>query len=900
MNVSFHLLELRFRVLKPVNDLPHFHGAQWSALLRHLLRPHLPGGSSLADGGILLQSVETGFTAYQVGDPIHLGLAVPAPLFPAVRAMLARFTTSPATSGHFQPGVTIALEHAVCRICGGDCFETPCLLDHDHLAEEIDLLRQRDQFSLELISPLRIPRPGGAKDGGHAFLDQAYLFGSDRSAPLERLAAKIRLHEEETGIETLTIVGGAVTWLDLPYGGKDGKTLGGVVGTLRIAGRPSTSLARRLVLGQYLGTGKNGAFGFGGYTIPELAETAKVLPLTRGRTLLNRAATVESLRGALSRLPNSSPGPDGLTTGDLTRAGDPFLERLAGGFRDGECLDGGSRRYHLPKKDGTFRTIHVHNVTERLLHRSVSDTLTPAIDRLLSSSAYAFRRGLNRKNAATALRRLLAEGYTTGIKADIAAFFDSVDTTGLGDLLAGLFPAEPLTALIRQWLERFAAAGIPGLPQGWVLSPLLSNLFLDRFDREMEREGFRLVRYADDFVALSRENQGGDAGMGIIEAALGRLGLRLHPDKTEPLCSGTPLRFLGYLVSAEGIGDQVQENPDDAAAGPWLPLFRDVWCKGAPVYLTSLCRGAWSSGPHLVIRQTDDHTESTPWGAIGRLVVVGRSSFSGGVVYRAMKEAIPVSFIDVMGQTTGHLYSAAGEEPEIVQIQRRHASDPEACLDFSRRIIVAKIQNSADLLRRNDRPLPELKEMAAKAAFADNADSLRGYEGNAARLYFAALSELTAPFEFRSRIYHPPDGPVNVMLSFGYTLIYNRLASVLTDKGFNPRIGFFHQGRGTHAALASDLQEELRFLAERIVLALIHRHEITPESFTDAIIHGKPSCRMSGDGFRAFIHRYEKTMSSVFTWQGRKISYNAYLDEMADNLKRSLKLGIPYEPLRAG
>ena len=177
---AFHLLELRFRVLKPVNDLPHFHGAHWSALLRHLLRPHLPGGSSLADGGILLQTVESGITAYEVGDPVHLGLVVPPPVFPAVRAMLTAFAKSSATAGHFQPGVTIALEQSACRICGGDCLDNPCLIDDHYLAGEIDLLSRLDSFSLELTAPLRLPRPGGTKGEGHAFLDESYLFGDDR------------------------------------------------------------------------------------------------------------------------------------------------------------------------------------------------------------------------------------------------------------------------------------------------------------------------------------------------------------------------------------------------------------------------------------------------------------------------------------------------------------------------------------------------------------------------------------------------------------------------------------------------------------------------------------------------------------------------------------------------
>jgi hypothetical protein len=82
-------------------------------------------------------------------------------------------------------------------------------------------------------------------------------------------------------------------------------------------------------------------------------------------------------------------------------------------------------------------------------------------------------------------------------------------------------------------------------------------------------------------------------------------------------------------------------------------------------------------------------------------------------------------------------------------------------------------------------------------------------------------------------------------------------------------------------------------------LALIHRHEIKPEDFTAAKKKGMTFCRMEGEGFRKFIRRYETTMASSFTGlDGEKMTVNTYLDEMADRLKRTLKLGIPYRALR--
>jgi CRISPR-associated protein Cas1 len=180
---------------------------------------------------------------------------------------------------------------------------------------------------------------------------------------------------------------------------------------------------------------------------------------------------------------------------------------------------------------------------------------------------------------------------------------------------------------------------------------------------------------------------------------------------------------------------------------------------------------------------------------------------------------------------------------------------------------------------------------------AENPESLRGYEGAAARYYYGQIRTCVAPFVFEKRVYHPPDCPVNAMLSFGYTLLYNRLAAVLRDKGFNPAKGFFHVERGRHMALSSDLLETLRHVAERIVLSLIHKHQIDELDFTLTTQNERPVCHVSGESFRVMIRSYEKTMATTFTFEGRKTTWNNYLDEMADMLKRTLSLGTPFNPL---
>jgi CRISPR-associated endonuclease Cas1 len=885
--------------------LHHFHGPQWSGLFRDLLRG-VRGGNSPGPGlppELMVQPIETGILEYRVGETISLGLVVPTASCELVARMLAGFNDSPASGhGHFQPGVTIRLESVTSRLTGQPWHpdDPPsALADMD---AEIDQLCRLDRFSIETLSPIRISRPGGSKIIGHGYCDADFFLLGDPAATMSFLLTKLDLRRpSDDALPTTLVIGeSALAWLDISYGvEQNAKTLGGVVGVLQICGRPSREEAERLVWGQYGGLGKNRAFGLGFYRIPHLASVRRVHPVPRATTLFHRAISESALSDALNHLSDSSPGPDRMSLADAMAAGPSLLQSL----RD-QALVGPTgapvplHRCALPKPSGGHRFIHIQNMGERILHRAFADTMTPSFEDLLSTSAYAYRRGLSRKNAARTLKELLAEGYCQGIKADIATFFDSVNTKDLCALLTGLFPDEPLVEHLSAWLQTVAGQGVPGLPQGWALSPPLSNLYLDRFDRAMEREGFRLVRFADDFVVLFRCEGDGPVCVKTVENALSRLGLALNPDKTQAVSSSSPIPFLGYLVSAGAIEEARREK--EAGGELWEAVFCPEWRHGLPVYLTSICRGTYSNGPHLVVNQNDDRTESIPWGRVSRLVIVGRSAFSGGVIYRAMREKIPVTFIDVMGRVTGHLNTPEINEGSFAVQQLRKFEDQAWTQDCSRRVVAAKIHNCAVLLRRNKIEEPLFKELEQAAMEAVSVESLRGIEGQAAKIYFGNFAALAVPFEFTGRSYHPPDGPVNVLLSFGYTLLYNRLAAVIHDQELNPRLGFFHAGRGRHAALASDLMEPLRHIVDRVVLSLIHLREITPDHFVSQERGEKLFCRMSGEGFRTYINRYEKTMASRFSPAkgGEKISYNQWLDEAVADLRRSISFDIPIQALR--
>jgi hypothetical protein len=280
------LLEIRFEALVPIRRLPKYHGAQWSAFFRHLLRPYL-GGRSMADAEFWPVSVEVGVTAFERGEQVHVGLCFPAELMPVVHAALEGFAAARPCTGHFQPNLTLRLVEARCRICGQQCASgMPAHLTKEILYPEIDRLTKLDCFTLRFTSPLRLTRPAGCKEPGHRYCDVAFFSGNDvaDSEKICALLARIRsVRSLSQPASSLRMDGRRLVWLDVSYGIGYVKNIGGIVGELIVAGRPEMSVAEMLVAGQYLGVGKNAAFGFGFYTIPELEPVRCIEPLARRR-----------------------------------------------------------------------------------------------------------------------------------------------------------------------------------------------------------------------------------------------------------------------------------------------------------------------------------------------------------------------------------------------------------------------------------------------------------------------------------------------------------------------------------------------------------------------------------------------------------------------------------------
>jgi len=260
-------------------------------------------------------------------------------------------------------------------------------------------------------------------------------------------------------------------------------------------------------------------------------------------------------------------GVDGLSIGRFAAKADLYLSELAAALREGTYRPQAVKRVDIPKGDGRTRPLGIPTVKDRIMlkaclrhdQQAVKLVIEPIFEAKFCDGSYGFRPGRGCHDALREVDRLIKEGYTYVVDADLQSYFDTIPHERLMARVEEKVSDGRLLDLIRQWLtadilkglERWSPTG--GTPQGGVLSPLLANIYLDPLDRLMAERGYRMVRYADDFVILTGSREEADAALALVRDWVAENGLTLHPEKMrvgDCRRSGEGFEFLGYRFEA--------------------------------------------------------------------------------------------------------------------------------------------------------------------------------------------------------------------------------------------------------------------------------------------------------------------------------------------------------------
>lgn len=271
-----------------------------------------------------------------------------------------------------------------------------------------------------------------------------------------------------------------------------------------------------------------------------------------------RPATLEAAWQRVARNQGAA-GVDGQSVERFAHQSARYLLELHTALKAGTYRPNPVKRVEIPKGDGKTRPLGIPTVKDRIVQAALKMVIEPIFEVQFREGSYGFRPGRGCKNALREVDRLLKEGNTFVVDADLKGYFDSIPHDRLMARVEGSISDGRVLSLIESFLHqdimtetaRWQPDG--GTPQGAVLSPLLANLCLHPLDLLMEQSGYRMVRYADDFVILCASEVEAGAALRQVTTWVTANGLTLHSDKTTVCDSRQPgqgFDFLGYRFEA--------------------------------------------------------------------------------------------------------------------------------------------------------------------------------------------------------------------------------------------------------------------------------------------------------------------------------------------------------------
>lgn len=274
-------------------------------------------------------------------------------------------------------------------------------------------------------------------------------------------------------------------------------------------------------------------------------------------SLMDKVYSMTNLRAAFDRVKanRGGAGVDHQTIEMFEARLEDNLDHLSSTLRDGPYRPQAVKRVWIPKPGRQERRpLGIPTVRDRVAQTALRNVLEPIFERDFARQSYGFRPGRGCKDALRRVDGLLQDGYHYVVDADLKSYFDTIVHEHLMGRLRAKVSDRSVLALVEAYLNQgimdTAESWTPdrGTPQGAVISPLLSNMYLDPLDHLMASEGFQMVRYADDFVILCRREPDALRALALVQQWTDSGGLTLHPEKTRIVDAAVRggFDFLGY------------------------------------------------------------------------------------------------------------------------------------------------------------------------------------------------------------------------------------------------------------------------------------------------------------------------------------------------------------------
>lgn len=566
-------------------------------------------------------------------------------------------------------------------------------------------------------------------------------------------------------------------------------------------------------------------------------------------------------------------------------------------------------KQYLNKK-GKRRNISCMNSIDRFVTRLLAQNLRTYIEPQFLPNSYAYQEGKGTLAALLQVKSYVEAGYKYMVEIDIKDYFESIFLPLLLKNMQNKISDFAVLGLLKKYLyctisqDGNIQKKTKGILTGNAISPILSNIYLHDFDQNIEKQGFKWIRFADNIYIFSYNFDDAIKIYNQVSSWLSEqfyLEINLSKSGVFKVCDRI---ILGYDIIKKGRNVDIRKH-----------VYRERNCflkwhdsrmemSGGKYHI--ITDGIINREDYSILFENESKKHFIPVEVTNQINIYSNVTLASNVLNKMNEKNIKINFFDRRGRLIGcFVPEKTCGYSNILLKQCELYLDEHTRLDIAQQMEIASLHNIRSNLRYYekhengvyDESIKRISELIVQENNAKTINQLMLIEAQARQIYYRMFSNIIKDeqFKFTIRTKRPPRDSINACISFGNTLLYNEFLSIIWMKGLHPGIGMLHAANRRNYSLNLDFADIFKpIISDRVIFTLLNRKMISLENFEEY----NKGIYLTKYGKKIFLEQFEKKLNEALVIKGKKYTYRELMILEVQNFKNAIVKKEKYRPYK--
>lgn len=549
---------------------------------------------------------------------------------------------------------------------------------------------------------------------------------------------------------------------------------------------------------------------------------------------------------------------------------------------------------------GKRRLVSILNIKDKFISKLLLEVLEKYIAPNFSENSFAYQKGKGTTQAILKIKKLVEEGNEIVGKIDIKDYFDTINHEKLLKMMQDVKIERRVIELINKFIkckvdyQYSTYTKTQGIIQGSPLSAILSNIYLDSFDKELDKLNIKYIRYCDDINIFGKDKKEVYSTIKFIEKRLKeQYLLNINHNKTE-ITNVFYTKFLGYKLIKNKFGVEIVKISKEVQ-------YTNRWRTNSLEKINNeyhiINEGILSQSDYTILFENKNKKVYIPIEATKILNIYSNIIINSNFFNLMNSKNIIVNLFDKHNRYIGKFIPNNTRKSCLLLLKQVEIyNDYNKRMNMAKDILSSEIYNLKSNLkyynRRYNHDIKEKIKLIEKAEKEINLikehEKLLLCEARIKGIYYSCFNEIlqNEKFKFIKRSKRPPQDPINALISFGNTLLYNYIAKEIYKTKLDIRIAYLHSSNNRYESLNLDLADIFKpIIVDKIIFKLINKKIINDRLHFENINGGG---YLTGEGKNIVINEFYKKIKDITTIGNNKMSYEKIIRKEIYKLSNSI------------